>query len=117
MPDLRAGQPVILVHRKITGTDEFGNDVYTATQQIINGCAVSPGNSTESFQGTEAIISDIVVHVPPSTEIELPLDQVIIGSEVYNVIGIPKQWSSPFTGTPSMTEINCKLITTGGPAK
>jgi hypothetical protein len=116
MPVLRAGQNVTFGHRKVTGADEYGNDVYNDVEKVVPGCAVSPGNSSENWDGTVQIESDVTVHAPFGTEIDLPLDYMLIDDYKYNVVGKPSNWTSPFTGTISMLEIRGRLVTTGGAA-
>lgn len=116
MPSLRTGKTVTLVHRQVTGRDSYGNDIYGTTEKTVEGCAVSPGNSSEDWQGTEQITADITVHMPPGTVVDMPLDQVIVDGTEYNVVGDPRSWSSPFTGTQSFLEVQGRLITTGGAA-
>lgn len=117
MPNLRAGQKVLFIHRKVTSQDQYGNDVYTSTTQEVDGCAVSPGSSTETWQGTMQIVSDIIVHAPPDTVVDEPWDEMVIAGVTYNIVGDPRSWTSPFTGTASMLEIQGKLVTTGGAAQ
>lgn len=116
MPTLRAGKTVIFVHRKITGQDAYGNDVYDYERTEVPGCAVSPGRSTETEMGTLQIESDVTVHVPSDTVVDLPLDQMIIDGVMYNVVGTPNAWTSPFTGTVSMLEVQGRYVSTGGAA-
>jgi hypothetical protein len=116
MPNLRAGQTVTFVNKVVTGIDDYGNDVYDSATVDVPGCAVSPGVSTQSWQGTEQISADVTVHAPPDTNVDLPRDQMIIDGVVYNVVGNPRGWKSPFTGTGSMLEILGREVTTGGAA-
>jgi len=116
MPVLRAGTVVTFINKVVTGVDEYGNDVYGSVNVQVPGCAVSPGNSSEDIQGTSQVISDIIVHAPAGTLVLLPFDQMIVNGVTYNVVGDPRSWVSPFTGTASMEEIQGRLVTTGGAA-
>lgn len=113
---LQRGATVTFGHRVVTGIDDYGNDVYDDVEQDVPGCAISPGNSNEDWQGTEQISSDVTVHAPAATLVELPFDYMKIASQKYNIVGTPNGWVSPFTGTGSFLEIHGKLITTGGSA-
>jgi hypothetical protein len=111
------GQTVQFVQRQVAGVDGYGNDVYGNQTQSIDGCVISPGNSNEDFQGTLQISSDVTVHCPVGTVINVPVDRMILpDGSVYNVIGSPKNWASPFTGTGSVVEVQGRLVTTGGAA-
>jgi hypothetical protein len=116
MPYLRQGQTVTFGNRIVTGTDDYGNDVYGTVEVQVPGCAISPGNSTENWQGTEQIVSDVVVHAPIATVVDLPLDYMKIAGVEYNLVGNPRNWVSPFTGTGSLMEIQGRQVTTGGAA-
>lgn len=113
-PALLHGQAVTFTNKAISGTDEYGNDVYGANSVTVSGCAISPGNSSEDFQGTEQITYDVTVHAPAATLVNLPFDQMVISGITYNVIGNPNGWISPFTGTGSFLEIHGRIVTTGG---
>lgn len=115
-PALLHGQTVTFVHRVVTGTDDYGNDVYTATSVDVPGCAVSPGSSSEDWQGTLQVMSDVLVHAPAATLVDLPFDEMIIGGQTFNIVGDPRSWVSPFTGSGGFLEVQGKLITTGGAA-
>jgi hypothetical protein len=116
MVALRAGVTVKFVHRTLTGTDDKGNDVYSAESIDVPGCAVVPGTSTETWQGTEQIEADLTVYAPFSTLVNRPWDEMVYNGDTYNVVGVPRNWASPFTGTQSMLAVVGKLITTGGAA-
>lgn len=117
MPILRAGQPVTFLQRQVTGVDDYGNDVYGTTSVVVSGCAISPGNTSEQWGGTAVIEADVTVHIPAAQAIDLPLDQFRTpDGTLYNVVGKPRQWESPFTGTGSMQEVLGRVVTTGGQA-
>lgn len=116
MPSLRQGQTVTFGNRTVTGVDEYNNDVYGEVEVQVTGCAISPGNSSENWQGTEQITSDVTVHAPLATVVDLPLDYMVIAGVQYNIVGNPRNWVSPFTGTLSLIEIQGREVTTGGAA-
>jgi hypothetical protein len=116
MVNLFSGQTVTFVNKTVTSTDAYGNDVYTAQNVNVSGCAVDYGNNTEDWQGTAQITQDVTVYAPIGTVVDTPWDQMIIGGVTYNVIGTPRSWGSPFSGTQGMDEVQGRLVTTGGPA-
>jgi hypothetical protein len=115
-PSLPHGKVVTFVQRTVTSTDSYGNDVYGETTVDVPGCAINPGSSSESFQGTLQITSDVVAYVPSATVVDMPMDIMVIDDVRYNVIGSPRTWGSPWTGTGSFLEVAGKLVTTGGDA-
>lgn len=116
VPGLLHGTTVTFLQRQVTGTDQYGNDVYGSTSTDVPGCAIAPGSSNESFQGTLLITADVVVYAPAATMVDLPYDQFIYNDETYNVIGNPNNWVSPWTTTGSFEMIAGRLVTTGGDA-
>jgi hypothetical protein len=111
------GATVVFIQRKITGRDEYGNDLYDSCEQKVNDCTISPGTTTQDWQGTEQITADVTVYCPAGTKIDLPVDKMTTPDGVtYNVVGLPKNWASPFTGTQSFVEVLGRLVTTGGAA-
>lgn len=113
---LQRGATVTFGHRIVTGVDAYGNDMYGITEVDVSGCAISPGNSSEDWQGTEQIEARVTVHAPAATLVNLPFDYMVIEGRKYNIVGTPNGWVSPFTGTGSYLEIQGKQITTGGAA-
>ncbi len=112
MPEFRFGLPVTLIRRRLTGSvDEYGNNAYAKTTELVTGCAVCPGNTSEDIQGTSSVLSDIIVHMPLGTDVQWedllinPLD-----GQTYKVNGMPHSWISPFTGTTSLIEVPCVAI-------
>ena len=111
MPIFAAGQTVTFISRSVTGTDEYGNDVYGEVTHVVGGCGISPGNSSEDIQGTASVLSDVILHAPLSAQIGL-FDAVILpDGRRYRLTGTPNTWQSPFTGTKSFIEIPLQVVT------
>lgn len=115
-PAVLHGQTVTFVHRQVTGRDNYGNDVYGNTSVDVSGCIVAPGSTSEDFQGTLQIDSDVTVYTPQGVTVDLPVDQMTISGVTYNVVGSPNNWTSPWTSTGSFQQIQGRLVTTGGAA-
>jgi hypothetical protein len=110
MPFLRAGQSIKVIERTVTGQDAYGNDVYGEAIRVIRNCAISPGNSSEDIQGTASVSSDVILHVPTSTDVG-NFDRVVLpDGNTYRITGVPKYWHSPFTGSTSMIEIPLQFV-------
>ena len=116
MPTLRAGSVITVLHQIVTGQDEYGNDVFSTVSEVVQGCAISPGPTSEDFGATLEVFSTATLHVPAGTNIGFP-DQVAFGGAIYQVDGTPIGWVSPFTGTGSMIEVKVRLVSGGAPAQ
>jgi hypothetical protein len=107
---LRAGQSVQVIERTVTGQDDYGNDVYSDVTRVIRNCAILPGNTSEDIQGTSSVISDVILHVPLTTDVG-SFDRVILpDGNTYQITGLPRSWQSPFTGSMSMIEVPLKFV-------
>jgi head-tail adaptor len=115
MPFLRYGQPVTVINRSPGAPDDHGNDTVTTVTTVIDGCAISPGSSQVTLEGTEQVEADVTVHMPYGTDVNAD-DYIIVNGITFTVVGIPIGWQSPFTGTQSMVEVRGKSVTGGGAA-
>ncbi len=92
------GEPVVLLHRTVTGQDRYGNDRYTVTPETIAGCAVRALSSQETTgQGTDRITDSIEVIFPPGTAVSAD-DRMQTRGLVYEVDGTPDEQLNPMTG-------------------
>jgi hypothetical protein len=106
MPILLKGQTVTIVRRTLVVDDggkpvpdSYGNDQYADTSFTVDGCAISPGFSSEDFSGTESVTDNVTIHMPNGTVV-LSQDAVVLPDGTrYEVVGDPHTWTSPFTGT------------------
>lgn len=117
-----AGQSVTLIRRtlRVDGgghpvRDDYGNDLYTATNIVVAGCAVwtSDGNASganEDVQGRDTVISGLVVVFPVGTAVAA-VDQVSVDGVVHDVTGATSSWQSPFTGTAVGPQVHLKRVT------
>lgn len=87
------GQAIVLVKRVKTGTDEFGDAVYTDTTTTVLG-GFSPGGSVEANDQT---VTQPTVYLPAGTDVAW-LDAVQVGATTYEVDGSPNEWIHPLTG-------------------
>lgn len=106
-----AGQVITVIRRVVTGQDSYGNDIYGESSYTVDGVVIIPGNSSEDIQGTASVLSDVTIYVPDYASIG-PFDAAILpDGQRYRVTGTPNTWSSPFTGTVSLTQVNLLRIT------
>jgi hypothetical protein len=117
---LLKGQTVTVIDRVLVVDDngnpvpdEYGNDQYSTVTFDVDGCAISPGFSSEDFSGTESVTENVNVHMPNGTNIS-SLAAVIIAGLQFEVVGEPNTWESPFTGTLGPVEVKCKRVSSGG---
>jgi hypothetical protein len=70
----------------------------TPVEAEIVGVAVEPRPSGEPTQDARnAVTSGFTLYMPPATEITAQ-SRVRVRGEVYNVLGDPAEWRSPFSG-------------------
>jgi len=95
-------QQVTLVTRTVSGQDAYGNDVFTETSTVVDGCVVWPrdGNGTsgnEQVQGKDMVIVGLSLLLPAGTVVTAT-DRIVVNGLSYEVTGEPGHFSSPFTG-------------------
>jgi hypothetical protein len=73
--------------------DRF-NDATYVDHHTIDGCLEYPTGSTENNM---AVTDSRVLLVPTGSDI-VPTDRVKLGPLTYQVQGLPKDWTDPFTG-------------------
>ena len=99
---------VTLVHRVVTGQDDFGNDVYGSTTEDVFG-SVQPATSRENLNFADQLTSRVVVFVPHGTDITY-VDGIIVDGVQYEVTGHPDNWVSPFSGHTAPVRIEGTLV-------
>ena len=113
------GESITVITRTVSGRDADGNDVFSETQTVVNGCVFWPrlsargsatANSGEFLNGADRIIYGLAGLVPPGTVVKAT-DRVIARGELYEVDGEPALWQSPLTGTQGGTEVNLTRVT------
>jgi len=102
-------QTVTVVKRVKSGTDSFGNDVFTTTQVDVPG-AFNPGTSAELVQGQDLLTVQPSVYLPPGTDVAA-IDAVQVGGLLYEVDGSPNAWTNPYTGWNPGTEVKLRRVT------
>jgi len=96
-PGLPYGVMVTVKHRYVSGTDEFGNDVYSFTTSQVGPCSIQQTSSREAIDFNEQVVTGITVYVPYGTDIGY-LDAMIVNGVEYEVNADPANWVSPFSG-------------------
>jgi len=86
--------------------DRFNDATYTDHHDIA-GCIDYPQDSTEV---DSAVTDRRVVLVPHASDI-LPTDRVKLGTLVYQVQALPKDWTDPFTGWQPGMQVVLERVT------
>lgn len=91
----------VTVLRPGSRTDRSGHtvpDPANPTSTAVAGCAVWPGSVSEPLlAGRELALADFTVAMPAGTDVK-PGDQLTIRSQTCDVVGVPFDFNSPFTG-------------------
>lgn len=93
-----AGETVTRLRPVQTGTDRYGNPVYSDTlaETPLTEAWFAPGGSSEPVEvGRAAVITKPTVYFPHSWPDIQPSDQLRIRGRVYEVTGDPADWRSP----------------------
>jgi hypothetical protein len=90
-------ETMAIVTRTVTGTDSYGNDVYSPVESPIYG-AFAPQGSTELVQGRETVLTHDTVYLEVGTAVPKPTDQVRRAGVLYDIDGTPRTYQNPFTG-------------------
>lgn len=98
------GPLVTLVKRVKTGTDSYGDPVYTDDTSVVVRGAFDPHASTEA---NDQAITQPVVYLPPDTDVSW-LDAVVVNGQTYEVDGSPNNWIHPMTGWHAGVEVRLK---------
>lgn len=109
------GQTITVIHKTLTGVDEYGNDIYDGPEVEVEGCAVSPAIPSEDWQATSQVVADFTIHMPQGIVVNGPYDEIILPNGLrLAVVGIPREWTSPFTGFYRVQEVLARYVSTGG---
>lgn len=108
-PSLPYGKMVTILHRKLSGTDEFGNDVYTSTPEQVGPCAVQQGSSRENIAFNDQVITNLIAFLPYGTTVGY-LDAIVVDGVQYEIDGDPDVWVSPFSGHTAPVRVEARIV-------
>jgi hypothetical protein len=114
-PTLPYGQTVTLLHRTVTGQDQFGNDVYESTSETVNNVSIQPGSHTErtgSF--ADQATTSLQMFLPWGTSIAY-LDAIVWNGDTYEISGEPAAHQSPFSGHPGPLRVTATIVKGASP--
>ncbi|HEY9524047.1 MAG TPA: hypothetical protein VIR33_12470 [Thermopolyspora sp.] len=105
------GEVVTILRPGTPTRDSHGNDVPGPDIEIdVDHCAVWQTGTSEQVQDQDQVQNSIQVFFPFGTSI-LATDRLRVRSEVFQVVGRPPSWSSPFTGTRAGVEVQAERVT------
>lgn len=116
MHALPQGDTVTIVRPGPATEDAYGNDVPGPPTEIpIAGCGVAPRDSTgsaanEMTDARDTVISGLTLYAPYGTDVRAT-DKVRIGGIMYEVIGLPGSFRSPFSGSTGPVVVALELVT------
>ena len=103
------GETVDFLRRAAGPRDSHGNATWTWTETPIPGCVVWPTGSTEQTQGQDQTSERLTVLAPYGTDVTA-YERARVRGLLYEVHGVPSQWSSPFTTTRAGVEVRLVRI-------
>lgn len=87
---------VVVVTRRLSGEDEYGNDVYAEVDVPLDGCQVFPRSSvSENVQARDQVVSGLILLVPASAPVTW-WSAVKVGGVKYEVDGDVQPWGRDF---------------------
>lgn len=103
------GETVVFQRRTITDRDAHGNQTFTWADEPVEGCVVWPTGSTEETQGQDQTSDHLTVLAPYGTDVTA-YERASVRGLLYEVLGVPAQWASPFTATKAGVEARLERI-------
>lgn len=98
MSFIRGGETISIKRRSATGTDDYGNPVYTFTNITIKDALLAIGGSDAPISTErDAIDAKISIYLPLSANVQDDDVFTIRGSE-WVQDGTSEKWIPPFTG-------------------
>lgn len=94
------GETVTLLRRVETGTDRYGNPTFDwpLPGEELRNCGVAPRATDEPEEiARTPVYQGLTVFAPVGTVVG-PHDRLIVRGEVFEVVGEPGDWRSPFSG-------------------
>lgn len=116
MRELPQGETVTILRPGAPTRDAYGNDVPSEpTETDVPGCGIAPQDANgaggnEIVQGRDTIIVGLVLYAPSGTDLRAT-DKVRVASLLYEVVGQPGVFRSPFTGSTGPVVATLQLVT------
>ena len=116
MHELPQGDTVTIVRPGTPTQDAYGNDVPgTPIEIAVAGCGIAPRDSTgsasdELTDARDTVISGLTLYAPYGTDIRAT-DRIRVAGELFDVVGLPGSFRSPFTASTGPVVASLKLVT------
>lgn len=116
MHELPHGDTVTIVRPGAPTRDPYGNYIPgPATEIPVPGCGVAPrdGTSASNNELTDArdtVITGLTVFAPSGTDVRAT-DKMRVGGDLYDVVGLPGSFRSPFTASAGPVVVSLELVT------
>jgi hypothetical protein len=113
---LEKGDTVTIVRPGPPSRDAYGNDVPgPPTETPVPGCSVAPRDGTgaganELTDARDTVFVGLTLYAPYGTDIRAT-DRVRVGGDLYDVVGLPGTFRSPFTGSTGPVVASLELVT------
>lgn len=105
---VRVTVPVVLKTRAVSGQDSYGNDVYSVTEETVDGI-FAPGASVEQIQGQDVVTTQPTVYLRTGTT-AAAVDALSVAGLDYEVDGDPAAWPpNPYTGWQPEFSVEVRL--------
>jgi hypothetical protein len=112
------GETVTLIRRTKTGEDDYGNDIYSATDVTVPGVVWAPAGSRggvpasiEHTGAADMVTTNAQAYLPPGTTVT-SVDRIRReNGDLYEVSGEPSLYRNPFTGTSPGPIVEVKRVT------
>lgn len=105
------GETVTILRPGSSTRDSHGNDVPGPDVETpVDHCAVWPTGTSEQIQGQDQVQDHVQVLFPYGTSV-LATDRLLVRGDVYQVVGRPPSWKSPFTATTAGVEVQAERVT------
>lgn len=103
------GEPITIVTRVKSGTDDYGDDTFTESTVTVSG-AFDPTIGIEYTGSGDTVVTNPQALLPYDAPVTSTSVLVIRGDR-YEVDGEPNQWRSPFTGWEAGLAVPLKRVT------
>ena len=101
------------VLRPGSDVDRYGDTLVdwstVSAASVLTGCAVAPATSAENNDGRSAVVDVVDVYAAVGADV-LPSDRLVIRGLVYEVVGSPEVWRSPFSGWEAGVKITARKV-------
>ena len=100
--------PVTVLHRAVTGRDEYNDEVYRIVERP-SVCWIEMASSTD-FDNAQQTEAQWVIWLPPDVEV-VATDKIRVANSEMEVLGDPDRPINPRTGMNLLVRVAAKEVT------